>query len=195
MPDFNRFDFAPVVRYEGDWYVFDLTERYDPEFIERVTWGIGRYNEKRPAMYLAPQYEGRRNIHMGIDFWTPAGEPVYAFFDGVVCYLADNDQEGNYGPTVVTRHTLDGVDLYALHGHLSRESLREHKEGSPVSRGEQIATIGSREVNGGWSPHLHFQLSYEDPGGADMPGVVAEVNREEALRKFPDPRLILGDLY
>jgi len=195
MTDFSQFDFAPVVKYEGEWYLFDLTDSYDPEFIERKTWGIGRYNEKREAMYLAPQYRGRRNIHMGIDFWTPAGEPVYAFYDGEICYSADNDQEGNYGPTLVTRHDLDGVELYALFGHLSRDSLDKHEPGTKIEKGEKIATVGSRVVNGGWVPHLHFQLSYEDPGKADMPGVVAEEDRAEALRKFPDPRLIVGDLY
>ncbi|MDX1617377.1 MAG: peptidoglycan DD-metalloendopeptidase family protein [Balneolaceae bacterium] len=194
MLDFSGYDFAPIIRYEGEWHIFDLTDTYDPEFIEKKQWGIGRYNEKRPAMYLAPQYEGRRNIHMGIDFWTPAGEPVFAFHDGVVCYTADHNQRGNYGPTIVTRHILNGTELYALFGHLSRESL-EMTRGMPIGRGERIARVGPREVNGGWVPHLHFQLSVEDPGAADMPGVVAEEDREEALRKFPDPRLIVGDLY
>lgn len=195
MADFSRFDFAPVIRYEGDWYVFDLTETYDPEFIKQKRWGIGKYDEKRRKMYLAPQYEGRRNTHMGIDFWAPAGEPVYAFYDGVICYAADNDQKGNYGPTIVTRHDLGGKDLYALYGHLSRESLEKAEVETEFKKGEKIATIGSEKVNGGWIPHLHFQLSLEDPGEADMPGVVADEEREEALQKFPDPRLIVGDLY
>ena len=49
--------------------------------------------------------------------------------------------------------------------------------------------------NGGWEPHLHFQLSYQEPETHDMPGVVAPSDREEALQIYPDPRLVLGTLY
>jgi len=193
--DFSRFEFAPVVRYEGSWFVFDLTDRYDPEFIEDKVYGIGRYNEKRKHMYVAEQFEGRRNIHMGIDIWTPAAEPVYAFYKGEIAYFTDHDQPGNYGPTIVTRHDFDGKALFALHGHLSRASLEGLEVGEHFETGGKIAEIGDKIVNGGWSPHLHFQISFEDPGKADMPGVVAEEEREKAVRRYPDPRLVLGELY
>lgn len=195
MPDFSNFNFAPVIDLPESPTVFDLTETYDPEYVAGQVWGIGRYNEKRRGMYLAPQYGGRRNIHMGIDVWCPAGQPVYAFYDGEIAYLADNDQDGNYGPTIVTRHRLDGTELYALYGHLSRTSLQEVTEGLPISKGEQIGGVGTAEVNGGWVPHLHFQISLVDPGKADMPGVVSDADREVALDKYPDPRLIVGTVY
>ncbi|HET6528601.1 MAG TPA: hypothetical protein VFG39_07595, partial [Balneolaceae bacterium] len=59
----------------------------------------------------------------------------------------------------------------------------------------KIAEIGTEEVNGGWAPHLHFQLSVDDPGKADLPGVVSDDEREQALELYPDPRLVLGELY
>lgn len=193
--DFTSHDFARVMDYPEDLFVFDLSDSYDPDFIASKGWGVGRYNELRRQMYLAPQFKGERNIHMGIDIWAPAGEAVCAFHDGEVVYMEDHNQQGNYGPTIVTRHLLDGKPLYALHGHLSRESLERVETGQQVARGEEFATIGEEEENGGWVPHLHFQLSVEDPGEADMPGVVSSDDREEALEQFPDPRLVLGPLY
>ena len=195
MINFAEFEFAAVLDLPDELPVFDLTESYEPEIIAAHRWGIGRYNEKRKQMYLAPQYEGRRDIHMGIDFWCPPGEPVYAFYDGEIAYFADNDQKGNYGPTIVTRHRLDGVELFALYGHLTRASVDGIARGQPVSKGDRLGAVGTSDVNGGWAPHLHFQISMEDPGKADMPGVVADDDLEEALEKYPDPRLIVGSVY
>ena len=51
-------------------------------------------------------------------------------------------------------------------------------------------------MNGGWDPHLHFQLSLIEPITHDMPGVVNPKDREEALLKnYPDPRLVMGTIY
>lgn len=198
MVSFDTYDFARVMDYPADpdaFYVFDFTNGYDPEIITDKDWGIGRYNEKRVDMYETELFEGERNVHMGIDIWAEAGQPVYSFYDGSVVYMRENDNPGDYGPTIIIKYRLNDQDLYALYGHLSCESLQRVSEGEQVQKAQQIATIGTSEVNGGWAPHLHFQLSLEDPGEADMPGVVAEQNREEALEKFPDPRLILGNLY
>lgn len=193
--DFSSFNFAPVMDYPEDLYLFDLQDRYDRQLLESKKWGVGRYNEKRKKMYTAPQYRGKRNIHMGIDIWAPAGEPVYAFYDGRVAYMRDNDEQGNYGGTIVTAHKPGGQQLFALYGHLSKKSLSMVQPGQEISAGDKIAELGTELENGGWVPHLHFQLSFEDPGEADMPGVVADENREEALQKYPDPRLVLGELY
>lgn len=197
--DFTACNFAPVMDYPDDpdrLFVLDLSRGYDPVSIKRKTkWGIGRYNEKRPDMYTAPQYENRRNIHMGIDIWADAGDPVFSFYDGVVVYKQDNKSKGDYGPTIVTKHVLNGIELFALYGHLSRSSLSLIPEGERVKKKQKIGYLGDKSVNGGWEPHLHFQLSFEDPGEADMPGVVARDEHKRALKIYPDPRLVLGNLY
>ena len=64
-----------------------------------------------------------------------------------------------------------------------------------VKKGDQIASIGTKEENGGWNPHLHFQLSYIEPHTHDLPGVVSKEKFEWARRVFPDPRMVLGQLY
>jgi hypothetical protein len=38
-------------------------------------------------------------------------------------------------------------------------------------------------------------LSINEPETHDMPGVVNPENREMALEKYPDPRLVLGPIY
>lgn len=188
-------DFANVMNYPESLYVFDFSEGYDPDLIRQKGWGIGRYYEKRANMYETPLFDDGRNIHMGIDIWAKAGEPVFSYDDGTVLYLRDNNQEGNYGPTIVARYRFSGSDLYALYGHLSRTSLEMVEEGQPIEKGQKIAELGRPEENGGWVPHLHFQLSVKDPGEADMPGVVSEDDIEEALVLYPDPRMVLGNLY
>ena len=191
-------NYAKVMDYPEDCeelYVFDFTKGYDAHFIRSKEWGIGRYNEKRSGMYVAPHYHNLRNIHMGIDIWTRAGAPVYSFADGKVAYMQDNDRDGDYGPTVVIKYHLDEGIRYALYGHLSRASLQMVSVGEQISSGQKIAQIGTEKVNGGWAPHLHFQLAVKDPEQADMPGVVAEEDHAQALKAYPDPRNVLGNIY
>lgn len=104
----------------------------------------------------------------------------------------NNAQEGDYGPTLITKHVLREKTLYALYGHLSLESLAHKKVGQKITRGEQIASVGDEKINGGWNPHLHFQLSWQEPKIADMPGVVSEKDLAQALQIYPDPNLILN---
>ena len=190
-----RTDFAKVMNYPETLYVFDFSKGYDPEFIRSKGWGIGKYNEKRSEMYNTSLFDDGRDIHMGIDIWAKAGEPVFSFKEGRVVYMRDNDQPGNYGPTIVIQYHVDDSELYALYGHLSRGSLNMTSIGQDVQKGQKIAELGTPEVNGGWEPHLHFQLSVKDPQKADMPGVVTDKNREKALATYPDPRKVLGELY
>ena len=59
----------------------------------------------------------------------------------------------------------------------------------------EIGWFGDKSENGGWEPHVHFQLSLERPESCDMPGVVNPEDRDSALMKYPDPRLVLGQIY
>jgi murein DD-endopeptidase MepM/ murein hydrolase activator NlpD len=198
MFNYSDYNFAKVMDHPDDpdkLYVFDFTKGYDEAFIRKQGWGIGRYNEQRSKMYETALFNNERNVHIGIDIWAPAGEPVYSFWDGQIVYMQDNNNPGDYGPTIVVRYDLNEGALYALYGHLSKSSLNIVSVGENVHKGQKIAELGEKEVNGGWAPHLHFQLSVEDPEEADMPGVVDEKNRNEALEIYPDPRLVLGDLY
>lgn len=189
----------PVMNLPDEYEVFDFSNGYDPDtmsqFVKAGGWGVGGYSEKRKNMYLAPQYENRRNIHMGIDFWAKAGEAVYSPLDGEVAYLANHAQDGNYGGTLVLKHDLDGDAVYALYGHLSPKSISNLQKGQKVEAGEKVGELGDENENGNWPPHLHYQISVEDPGEADMPGVVSDEELEEALKLYPDPRILIGEVY
>ena len=186
---------AEVILLPEEYWVFDFTRGQDPDFECPFPYQIGRYDEIRPGMYNHEIFGGERDLHVGIDIGAPVGEPIHSFARGVVFSLGVNDEDGSYGPTIIIQYEVDSKPIWALYGHLSMESLEMVHEGMTVEEGQVIATVGDKSVNGGWEPHLHFQLSWERPEGNDMPGVVAREDREWALEKYPDPRIVLGPLY
>ena len=96
---------------------------------------------------------------------------------------------------LVIEHTLNGRKVWALYGHLSAPSTATKRHGDRVQRGDAIAWIGDKHENGGWPPHVHFQLSLKEPETHDMPGVVTTSQHAEALKTYPDPRMAVGLLY
>ncbi|MCL4832746.1 MAG: aminotransferase class III-fold pyridoxal phosphate-dependent enzyme [Caldilineaceae bacterium] len=136
----------------------------------------------------------RRTIHLGIDLFAPTGTPVHAPLAGTVHSFADNAGVQDYGPVIVLSHASgDGETFYTLYGHLSRESLDGLEIGQTVAAGAPFATLGSAEVNGGWPPHLHFQIVTDLLGlDTDFPGVGTASQREVWKAFCPDPNLILG---
>jgi murein DD-endopeptidase MepM/ murein hydrolase activator NlpD len=158
-------------------------------------YGIGGYMEHRTLYARSALFntdEEPRRLHLGVDIWADAGTPVYAPFNGVVHSYQDNDNFGDYGPTIILQHNLDGLTLYSLYGHLSRESLKGLYEGKPVTQNQQIATFGNQTENGHWPPHLHFQLMFDigDCKG-DYPGVGRYSEMERLKTNIPDPGLVL----
>ena len=187
--------FGSVIRLPDTYEVYDFSAGYDPDRELSHPYGVGKYDEVRPGMYDGEQFEGIRNIHVGIDIGTPAGEPVLAFYPGRIFKLGDNNLPYDYGPTIITQHTWLDQTVFALHGHLSRASLALWKEGDQFAMGATLAHVGQSHENGGWNPHLHFQLSLIAPTTHDLPGAVSADDREWARRVFPDPQCVLGKLY
>ena len=191
--DWENHTFSPVVDLPAEYEVLDLTKGFIPDCETPFT--IGRYNEERRGLYLTKLFAGGRFIHMGIDIGAPVGTPCKAFTDCEISHLGNNPEEGDYGHVIITKQVLDGVPLWSLYGHLSRSSVDGKRVGERLSSGEVVGYIGNSEENGGWAPHLHFQLSLSAPETHDMRGVVSPEEREESLRLHPDPRLVLGPLY
>jgi 4-aminobutyrate aminotransferase-like enzyme/Ser/Thr protein kinase RdoA (MazF antagonist) len=86
------------------------------------------------------------------------------------------------------------IKFYTLYGHLTRGSLKKLKVGQKIKKGKKFAEIGSADVNGGWTPHLHFQIMVDllDLRGTDFPGVALASQRPIWLSLCPDPNLILN---
>ena len=193
MVDWGSIDFHPVVHLPDEYEVRDFTSGdYSPSKYE---FDIGRYDELRPGMYSTELFAGERFLHVGIDIGGPVGTPCMAFMDGEISHFGYNPAAGDYGNVVITRHEIGGVLVWALYGHLDAASIEGKWVGQKVNAGEVIAWFGAFDENGGWDPHLHFQLSLVEPETHDLPGVVAPEDRMNALAIYPDPRNVLGPLY
>lgn len=162
--------------------------------------GVGRYNEAR-QVYTAEQFAvdsdempETRTIHLGIDLFLPADAPVYAPLDGIIHSYRNNTDPLDYGPTIIIEHrTADDIPFYTLYGHLAVKSLEDKSKGMPVQKGALIAWLGDHTVNGGWPPHLHFQIVTDMLGReGEFPGVGAASRRQVWLNLAPGPNVIVG---
>lgn len=87
--------------------------------------------------------------HYGTDFAANTGEKVYAFADGMIYAIGENDSYGKY---VIIDHADGYRTLYA---HCSKHL----KSSGKVKKGETIALVG--ETGAATGPHLHFELMKE----------------------------------
>ena len=165
-----------------------------------ATMAIGRYDEARYLNVSSAFATGAgltdefRTIHLGMDLFADAGTPIYAPLAGRVHMAVDNAALHDYGQLIILEHhTDDDQPFYTLYGHLSRESLGKVQVGQRVAQGERLATLGTSEVNGGWTPHLHFQIITDLLDmGHDFPGSGRASQHAVWLSFSPDPNLILG---
>ena len=159
-------------------------------------YGIGGYNEHRTLYARSKHFDSAeepRRLHLGVDIWGPAGTPVISPLDGIIHSFAFNNNDSDYGATIILTHQLDGVSLHTLYGHMSLNSLKNLEEGRHIRRGEVIAEFGMRFENGNWPPHLHFQVIADMQGWkGDYPGVCRYSERQQWLDNCPDPDMILG---
>jgi 4-aminobutyrate aminotransferase-like enzyme/Ser/Thr protein kinase RdoA (MazF antagonist) len=165
--------------------------------------GVGRYDEAR-AIYTAALFgsgspvDERRTIHLGIDLAVQAGSAVRAPLEGEVHAFANNLAPLDYGPVVILRHSLANYkgeprEFFTIYGHLSIASLAGLCIGQKIARGEKFAEVGSTAENGGWAPHVHFQIATDLLGyGTDFPGVARASERRVWTSLSPDPNLLLG---
>ena len=162
--------------------------------------GVGRYDEARllynSALFGASTNptDERRTIHLGIDLFVPPGSAVRAPLDGLVHSLANNPAPLDYGPVVILRHQLPGgSEFFTLYGHLASDCLASLTAGQRIAAGESFARIGEVHENGGWVPHLHFQIILDLlDRDTDFPGVARASERGVWTSLSPDPNLLFG---
>jgi murein DD-endopeptidase MepM/ murein hydrolase activator NlpD len=180
-------DIADTNRF-STWVTKEL---YD----NQARYGIGGYMENRTIYARSAHFDTGdepRRLHLGVDIWADAGTPVHVPIAGHVHSFRDNDNHGDYGPTIILEHDLDGLKLYSLYGHLSRADLTGLNSCDKVEKGQKLGSFGNADENGHWPPHLHFQLMFNMEGCVgDYPGVAKYSEKTQWLANIPDPNLIL----
>ena len=161
---------------------------------------IGGYLEPRGIYRRSTHFnEGdsltERNIHLGLDLWIEAGTPIFAPLNAEVHSFKNNQNFGDYGPTIILKHQVENIEFFTLYGHLSLESLSNLEVGHKITKGQQIATLGTAKVNGDYPPHLHFQIirDIENYKG-DYPGVCSKLELGYYMQNCPNPDLLLNIL-
>ena len=153
--------FHPTVVFDGPYWVHDFSRPSSEDWVAPYTYSVGRYDERRPQMYTTPLFGGVRDHHVGLDLGAPVNTPVHAFASGEVVTVAVNDEDGSYGPTLITKHTLalparpgappsgEERTFWVLYGHLSLESIHHWSKGDRFEAGAILARLGSEDENGG----------------------------------------------
>lgn len=90
---------------------------------------------------------GVRRKHTGVDLAAPKGTPITAASSGTVIFAG---VKSGYGNTVMIDH---GYGYTTLYGHSSKLLV---KVGDKVTKGDEIALVGSTGVSTG--PHLHYEV-------------------------------------
>ncbi len=164
--------------------------------IHSATVAEGGYGEVRNlydnSVHFTKTEEEPRNIHLGVDLWAKALTPIFAPLDGKIHSQKYNDNHLDYGATIITEHFFDNKTFFILFGHLSLKSLQNRKVGETFNAGEQLATLGIPEENGGWPSHLHLQIinNIGDWVG-DYPGVAKKSEAKFYLKNSPNPNFLI----
>lgn len=119
-----------------------------------VVSGNGQLAHPCPSGYISSHFGGRTSPtagassnHRGIDIAASSGSPIYAADSGKVVTASYSSVRGNY---VIIDHANG---LSTLYQHCSSLYV---SVGQTVSRGQNIAAVGSTGVSTG--PHLHFEV-------------------------------------
>ncbi len=158
-------------------------------------FAVGSYGEDR-TIYKGEAFDigaARRSVHLGIDIFAPAGEPVHAPFAGRVAFLHDDAVPYGFGPTVLLAHEAEAETFWTLYGHLSHDGFAKLTPGQAIAKGQAFASFGQRHENGNWPPHLHFQIVTDHLGlQARMHGVGVGRDWQIWRQVSPDPSGVLG---
>jgi len=173
--------------------------RYLQEYLQmhHAKVAYGGYLEQRALYDRSDHFQAqdaldKRNIHLGVDLWCESGTSVAAPLSGKVHSFQNNNNFGDYGPTIILQHKMRDFTFHTLYGHLSLASLKGKIIGQPIEAGESFATLGTPEVNGDYAPHLHFQIIVDMQNKqGDYPGVCSKNMLNFYQTNCPDPNLIL----
>ncbi len=94
---------------------------------QKATVGVGGYLENRDIYRRSAHFSNpaeNRSLHLGVDIWMAAFTPILAPLAGVVHSFRDNNNFGDYGPTIILEHRLENIYFYTLNNYPKVLSLR-----------------------------------------------------------------------
>ena len=170
------------------------------EIGDGASFWLGYYNEPRliytaPAFRLGPwKASNRRTVHIAIDVFADEGTELFAPLDGEVFTAEYRDNQLDYGGVIILKHITPSKDeFFTLYGHLDPVFLNNIKVGDKIAKGQKFCQLGASEVNGGWAPHVHFQLALTTDGmEADWPGVADPDDLRFWNAVCPNPAALLN---
>ena len=202
MTSASTFHYHPTVVFDGPYWVHDFQ---NPVLklggAPHLFGGPLRRTPSRDVHHRT--LRGVRNHHVGLDLGGPVHTPIHAFGAGEIAAIAINDEDGSYGPTLITslRYVSQGrlADRSGrspnLLGAVRACELGQHafwKEGDQFDQGEVLAAMGTESENGGWPPPCMLRWLGGTRGCSDLPGVlVCQEDRLDALERFSRPSLDL----
>ena len=164
-----------------------------------VALGIGPWGEARTVyageMFQSRFVEGaRRANHLGLDLFMPAGTRLYTPLAATVRSVEIEEDPLGYGCLVALEHAPpDCPRFVTLWGHRAHEAGQRLKVGDRLDAGALVGEMGRPAENGGWAPHLHFQISTDTSLAArDILGVGEERYLDVWQELFPDAADLAG---
>jgi murein DD-endopeptidase MepM/ murein hydrolase activator NlpD len=187
-------DFKTELLHLKDTSKTSLFQMYMDELrkVRKKKFAYGGYLEDRSWYARSPLFGKQRSIHLAVDIWAEEDTAIYAPIDGKIHSFEDNEGFGNYGPTLILEHDIEGQVFYTLYGHLSRKNISNWIKGAVIQKGEQIGNLGMMSENGDWPAHLHIQIIKDLQGmEGDYPGVSSIDNVQFYRLNCIDPKFLL----
>lgn len=131
----------PVVNYSGSYTIASSDVKMD--------LGISLIKPISSGYTITSRYGARwGRTHTGLDVAAPTGTTIYAAASGTVSTV--QSLTGSYGNYLIINH---GNGVQTLYGHCNTILV---SQGTTVSQGQAIATVGSTGNSTG--PHLHLEI-------------------------------------
>lgn len=164
-----------------------------------IELGIGPWGEARTVytsdIFRSRFVEGERRVHhLGLDLFMQAGTVLRTPLAATVKSVEIEEDPLGYGCLVALEHRPDGCPAFVtLWGHLAHEAMGRLTPGQHLEACAVVGEMGAPAENGGWAPHLHFQIS-TDPGLAarDILGVGEARYLPVWAELFPDAADLAG---
>ena len=163
-----------------------------------IALGIGPWGEARTVysgdMFRSRLIEGeRRDRHLGLDLFMPTGTKLFTPLAATVKSVEIEEDPLGYGGLVALLHEPEGCPPFVtLWGHLAHEVVSRLKP-DRLEAGALVAEMGAHAENGGWAPHLHFQISVDpDIAARDILGVGEARYLDVWQSLFPNAATLAG---